>query len=198
MNPFNPDAGDTPAPGTAEDLTLARRAAQGVWRLFPYLERRYGARGRAFAQSDAGFLITLADHDAERAQTQALWLAGVLAARGMPSLLLEYQLEALHRMGRRAQRPWASSLRDLTEVLRARRLSVLEGAVFSECERRCAAGLRGTGLLIASAVADRLLGLGGDDAVLTERLAATGPAEWAAACHEALAHARVGAGLGSE
>lgn len=189
MNRFNPDAGDTPAPNDPADVAVVERSARVMWRAFPYFAWRYGERGRAFGRSDAGFLATLTQLDDEAARQQVLWLARVLAPRGMPSLLLEYQLESLGRAAHRAQRPSASRLLELAAQLRRRRLGVVDAALMAACEQRCQAAARdlhrrqGAGLLIAAAVADRALGLGDHDEALVRWFADAEPGDpaWAEA-----------------
>ena len=197
MNPFNPEAGDTPAPTEPEDLAVVEHSARVMWRAFPYFARRYGERGRAFGRSDAGYLATLTALDEPAAQGQVLWLAQVLSARGMPSLLLEVQLESLGRAARRRNRGWAGPLLALAAGLRARRLSVLDASVGADCEALCRAaaqggsGVRGAGLLIAAAVSDRALGLGTHDDALTQWFSLLQPeSEWSRACTAAHDHAR--------
>ena len=201
MNPLNPEAGDTPAPSDPKDLAAVERSAKIIWRAFPYFAWRYGERGASFGRSDAGFLVTLANLDHDAALWQVLWLARLLAARGMPSLLLEYQLESLGRVALRGQRPGASRLRTLAEHLRRGRLAVLDASVADECEQLCWTAARrdrrrvGAGHLIASAVADRVLGLGEHDQALVHWLSGTEPEDraWARACTaaRALADARL-------
>lgn len=187
-NPFNPEAGATPAPVDPRDLALVERSAKIIWRAFPYFEWRYGPRGRAFGRSDAGYIVTLLELPDGVARQQIRWLIGVLAARGMPSLLIEVQLESLGRLWRRDRGDerflgWAAELRDA-------RVGALDRATFEECERLCRAASRGdarrrgVGTLIAGAVADRALGIGEHDDALLGWLASKVPDEpaWTAAC----------------
>lgn len=189
-NPWNPEAGDTPAPADARDRELVERSARVIWRAFPYVAWRYGERGRSFGRSDAGYLITLLTLDESVARQQVAWLAGVLAPRGMPSLLLEYQLESLGRMWRRDRTRGENRFVVLGAELRASRLSVLDAPVFDACERLCwsaalgVARRRGAGRLIAGAVADAALGLGEHDEALVGWFAdaANDDPAWSNAC----------------
>ncbi|NUR15275.1 MAG: hypothetical protein HOQ13_03070 [Dermatophilaceae bacterium] len=61
----------------------------------PYYGARYGARGSRFATTDSAWLVSLAWLDEAGAVRQVQWLARVLAARGMPSWLLEIHLDEL-------------------------------------------------------------------------------------------------------
>ncbi len=194
MNPFNPDAGSTPAPVDPADIALVEDAARAMWRAVPYFASRYGERGRAFGRSDAGYLVTLSGMDEATARAQVAWLAGVLAPRGMPSLLLEIQLEILGRIATRREAPGAGRFLGLAAELRAKRLGALDALTAQACEDRCRrAGpgqrRRGAGLLIAAAVADRATGLGDHDEALVRWLAEAEPGDsaWATACTEARA-----------
>jgi hypothetical protein len=190
VNPFNPEAGETPAPDDPVDLAIAEQSARVIWRAFPYFAWRYGERGARFGRSDAGYLLTLADVPEDLAFTQIEWLAKLLAARGMPSVLLEYQLEHLARLASRKQRPSEPRLRSLAAYLRRRRATVMPIHVVLECERLCraAAGGRprrhGVGRLIAFAVADGAFGFGAHDQALTQWFSDTDPVDvaWARAC----------------
>src|SRR3954469_7054192 len=80
------------------DTTLLRaavRAAQRSIDAMPYYGARYGERGSRFATTDSAWLVSLARLGEDRAVNQVEWLARVLAARGMPSWLLETHLDAL-------------------------------------------------------------------------------------------------------
>jgi hypothetical protein len=189
VNPFNPEAGDTPAPSDPVDVAIAEQSARVIWRAFPYFAWRYGERGARFGRSDAGYLLTLADVAEGFALSQIDWLAKLLAARGMPSILLEYQLEHLARLTSRQQRPSEPRLRLLVAHLRRGRLAVMDVQVASECERLCRPAARearrhGVGRLIASAVADGALGLGAHDQALTRWFTDTAPDDvvWGRAC----------------
>lgn len=92
---LNPEAGDHPVPRDAVILEAALRAARRCWDEFPYFAIRYGSRGRRFADSDAAWLASLSDLSARVIADQVLWFGRVLSCRGMPTLLLERQLELL-------------------------------------------------------------------------------------------------------
>lgn len=197
-NPFNPEAGDAPAPLDERDRALAERSAKVIWRAFPYFAWRYGGRGRSFGRSDSGYLVTLASLDEGTARRQVKWLIGVLVPRGMPSLLMEYQLESLGKLWRREHRPQPNVFLMLASELRSTRMGVLDVGTFEECERLCLDGARGdakrrgAGRLIAAAAADHALGLGEHDAALARWFsdAERGDAAWAAACAATLSLAQ--------
>ena len=91
----NPASGGYEITTDATLLRAAVRAAQGSINAMPYYGARYGARGSRFATTDSAWLISLAGLEEDRAIHQVEWLARVLAARGMPSWLLETHLDAL-------------------------------------------------------------------------------------------------------
>jgi hypothetical protein len=61
-----------------------------------YYARRYGERGRQFTRSDSAWIATLGSYPASVVEQQIGWLGALLAARGMPRLLLEEHLRLLH------------------------------------------------------------------------------------------------------
>lgn len=192
-NPFNPEAGSTPSPASARERELVECSAAIIWRAFPYFSWRYSVRGRAFGRSDAGYLVTLLDFNEPTSRTQVAWLADVLATRGMPSILLEYQLESLGRTWKRESLEGSIRFLEHAAELRAARLSALGPQAFAACERLCAAAARGdarrrgAGILIAAAVADWANGLGAHVDPLINWLvdAATDDVAWSAACGDA-------------
>lgn len=197
MLPRNPEAGETPAPASELEQRVVEISARIMWRAFPYFAWRYGERGRAFGRSDAGFLVTLLSLDEPMAKAQVNWLAGVLAPRGMPSLLLETQLESLGRTLRRLQGTGGDRLLALAAGLRGRRTMAISESTIATCEAlsfAAASGIRrrrGIGRLIAAAVADRSTGLGEFDDALVRWLATADPQDsaWLDGCRAAHAHA---------
>lgn len=92
---INVEAGMHAVPQDPAELAAALAAADDCWAEFPYLERRFGERGRRFTRSDGAWLATLVTLSPERTNGQIDWLARVLAARGLPSLLLQRHLQCL-------------------------------------------------------------------------------------------------------
>ena len=124
----NPASGGYEITTDANLLRAAVRAAQGSIDAMPYYGARYGARGSRFATTDSAWLISLAGLGTDRAIHQVEWLARVLAARGMPSWLLEIHLDALVAEVRTVADEAAgsdptasSSATDLTSATRASR-----------------------------------------------------------------------------
>ena len=91
----NPDGGRHPISAIPAEKAAADRATRRSWREFPYYAQRYGQRGFKFSLSDSGWLETLPDLSVDTAIAQMHWLAGLLAARGMPRVLLERHLAFL-------------------------------------------------------------------------------------------------------
>ncbi len=92
---INPEAGNHPMPGDERETAAALRASTRVWHEFPYYAHRFGERGRRFSDSDTCWLATLSQLDQESVNRQTAWLSRLLAARGMPSVMLEHALDAL-------------------------------------------------------------------------------------------------------
>jgi hypothetical protein len=198
VNPFNPEAGATPAPVDPAIFPIVERAAIVIWRAFPYFEWRFGARGRAFGRSDAGYLATLVALPPALQEQQVSWLAKLLSSRGMPSLLLEVQLDLLGRVGQRAGWAGATRMRELGVALRARRQPVMPDEQLRRCEQHFLARTaslprrRSVGMLIAAEVADVRLGYVADSEATIGWLVSHGPADehWRLACAETRALAQ--------
>ena len=93
---INPEAGSHPIPDDFREVQAALTASDRCRTQFPYYGLRYGKRGRRFSSSDTCWLVTLTDLDWESMLKQVDWLGKVLAARGMPRLMLEHTLRILH------------------------------------------------------------------------------------------------------
>jgi len=95
---INFEAGDHAMPQNPLEIDLALRAAKVAWEKYPYLEYRYGERGRRFTDSDSCWLVTLTRAPRQVPVTKALeWLRTVLSSRGIPTVILEFHLEAIQR-----------------------------------------------------------------------------------------------------
>jgi heme oxygenase len=93
---INFEAGDHAMPQNPLEIDLALRAGRVAWERYPYLELRYGSRGRRFTNSDSCWLVTLIRAPGQEAVTKALeWLRTVLATRGIPTAILEAHLQAI-------------------------------------------------------------------------------------------------------
>ena len=89
---INFEAGTHDVTTDPRELVAAVDAGVRTWNVYPYFEARYGGRGRRFTRSDSAWLVTLASAEIDAARRQIKWLASLLAARGMPSLLFEEHL----------------------------------------------------------------------------------------------------------
>lgn len=198
MNPFNPEAGHTPAPFDPLEIELTRRTARLVWRAVPYFAFRFGERGQRFGLSDGGWLVTLASQPEPLRREHVDWLAGVLSCRAMPSWLLELQLRATARVGGHLGWSGTAAMRATARHLADRRREVLPDAAFTRAAQvfadvavpsRLALG---TGRLVASAEADVALGLSRSAAPVTDwlRQPAIFPRAWCVAVERASALAR--------
>lgn len=173
----NPASGGYEITTDATLLRAAVRAAQASISAMPYYGARYGPRGSRFATTDSAWLVSLASLDEGRAVHQVEWLARVLAARGMPSWLLEVHLEALVAQLRSvAPEEAVGSLPAAAARLAAtRRRHVGDDLLVAAddwADRALGAQLPvpRTGTLLAAAVADERAGVTRDDASLLDWL----------------------------
>ena len=200
---INPEAGRHPVPSDEREVQAALRAGDACWKRFPYYEQRYGERGRRFARSDAAWLATLYTYEPAQILQQARWLGRVLAGRGMPTLLLQVQLEILVTElsaaipGKKSEfEKLSQAVADLRDSRRKHlpddQLQALAGEFDRAVGPEWSARFPQTGALLGCAVADELEGSQG--AVETLRPWMTDPARfpagWIAAVETTLARAR--------
>ncbi len=176
----NPEAGEHRVVADPELLAACERAIEVTYERHPYYAARYSERGRRFSSSDSGWLARLGTADPDHAWGQVSWLAQVLAARGMPTVLLEEHLALLADQIRtvEGEQVRADGLAGLSRRLRRARLGALDHDTFVELERDLEVRTAGestqlprAGLLVVSAVADELRGLEGVESSLLEWLA---------------------------
>jgi hypothetical protein len=91
----NCEAGDHAMPQDPREIALALRAGGTAWKNYPYLQHRFGDRGRRFTNSDGCWLVALARLPVEAATRNLEWLRGVLASRGIPAVIFEGHLHAI-------------------------------------------------------------------------------------------------------
>jgi len=168
---LNPEAGSHPAPEDPDEVEAAVRAGARCWREYPYFPWRYGERGWRFTVSDGAWLVTLTVLDQAVVDVQVAWLADLLSARGMPSLLLQRHLELLYEelVGRIPRRAGAgySRLLAAADRLAEQRRALIADVDLDAISRQFAeavgpdwrARLPGTGALLVCAVADQARGL---------------------------------------
>lgn len=185
-------------------MDAAIRASERSLRRSPYYAMRFGDRGRRFSHSDSLWLAALPDTSEAYLHRQIQWLAGVLANRGMPTLLLEAHLrllcEALREAvpGRRAD--YALLAKAADNLRAARELRVSNDDVLRLAQgfaRRCGLGdthtTRATGRMFVAAVADEASGH--IQAVTTivewfQGVAIFQQGSWMEAMHQTMADAR--------
>jgi hypothetical protein len=92
---INFEAGDHAMPQDPREIGLALRAGRAAWLKFPYLENRFGERGRRFTSSDSCWLVALTHMPVATASRNLEWLRTVLASRGIPTIILEGHLRAI-------------------------------------------------------------------------------------------------------
>jgi hypothetical protein len=199
----NPEAGDHPVSADPVEQAAAAAATRRSWKEFPYYPRRYGERGWRFSLSDSGWIQTLCNLGPKEAQSQVLWLSGLLTARGMPSYLMERHLhylqdELVRPSPMRARR--YEVLLDCAVTLRERRHAHIAEEAFESVsaafERRVAAyaeAVPNMGRVIVAAVADERAGVVG--AVSSVEAWACDPAAfdsvWVESVKQAIEAARV-------
>ncbi len=200
---INPEAGRHPVPADMREIQASLRAADSCWQRFPYFESRYGERGQRFAKSDGAWLATLCQFDQPRMDQQVRWLGRVLAARGMPTLLLQAHLEILADELTAAvpeKKPLYEKLQIAAVALREWRGQQIDDGYLQilddEFHRAVGPSWNGrnehAGLLLAAAVADEMNGnVGAIDGVkqwMTD--ASRFHAEWIAAAEDTITKAQ--------
>lgn len=204
---INPEAGRHAVPADVREVQASLRAADLCWQRFPYYEQRYGERGLRFARSDAAWQATLYRYAPAQILQQVRWLGRVLAGRGMPTLLLQVQLEILVDelvTALPVNKSDYDKLRVAAADLHATRASYLSdqqltalGAAFDQAVgTNWGSRLPDTGVLLGCAVADELAGSPGAVTSLQPWLtdADRFPPTWIAAVEATLALARRMAG----
>ncbi|MEZ4453266.1 MAG: hypothetical protein R3B09_27635 [Nannocystaceae bacterium] len=92
---INAESGPHAIVAAPRPLVCALIAGIRCWRDFPYLEARYGRRGRRFTSSDSAWLATLAEASPKATLHKIRWLGRLLSLRGLPSRILEAHLVCL-------------------------------------------------------------------------------------------------------
>lgn len=132
---INPEAGKHPIPADKKEIEAALNAANRCWNEYPYYEKRYGNRGKRFSDSDICWLTTLTALDQIDLQKQVNWLCRLLAARGMPSLMLESALYYLSQELTAAipeKKALYRKLFNSAEKLKANRIKHINEIVFND------------------------------------------------------------------
>ena len=92
---INFEAGDHDIPQSPLEIALALRVGKSAWEQYPYLDKRYGERGKRFTNSDSCWLVALTRMPVETATKNLEWLRTVLASRGIPTVILEHHLRLI-------------------------------------------------------------------------------------------------------
>lgn len=161
---------ESPTAPEPRALLAIDRSAQLCARAFPYLIWRYGAAGFDALRDDNAMLMTTALSRPDALADQVEWIRGQIARRGLPSWMLEVDLECMARTAARAfpDLPRLSeALRRAGEELAVRRRSALSEGKFrrnaADFEAAlgfdsCAQLWRGFGGVLTSAVVDERRG----------------------------------------
>ena len=196
---INRAAGSHPITDDPRELEAALRAAERSVREYPYYQARYGDAARRFGHSDGAWIALLARDTQRGADEQVQWLGRVLAARGMPHLLLERHLEILHDELAAAvpeERPRYERLLRCAEMLRSLRHAVLNDEALHALAAEFDAGvgaewsarLPRTGEILAAAAVDERLGI--EEALTSVERWMTDPerfpSQWIGAVHRTL------------
>lgn len=203
VNELNGEAGRHALPEDVREVRAALAAGDESYRAAAYYAVRYGERGLRFTRSDSAWLATLAREDVALARRHVHWLARVLAARGMPRLLLERHLLVLEaKLGREVPEHSASyrTLENCAAELRQERTSAIPEAraqtliaAFART-RTAEQGIPAeqAAELLVAAVADERSGVPGAVASLEAFLADAKrfSPEWVAAARRTLSAAR--------
>lgn len=200
---INPEAGRHAVPADAREVEASLRASDLCWQRYPYYEQRYGERGFRFARSDAAWQATLCRFKPSQIVQQVRWLGRVLAGRGMPTLLLQAQLEILVNELAAALPDKKAEYEKLLlgaadlKALRSRylgdgQLEALSRDFDLSVGPQWSTRLPHTGTLLGAAVADERGGhAGAVTSLRTWMVDGTRfPPEWIAAVHATLAQAR--------
>jgi len=173
----NPASGGYEITTDATLLRAAVRAAQRSIDAMPYYGIRYGERGSRFATTDSAWLISLTALGESRAVHQVQWLSRVLAARGMPTWLLEIHLDALVSEVRSVADPAAvGSLPAAADALAVARGRHVDDELIRSADDWADEALGEdlpvprTGALVATAIADERSGVTRDDRALMDWL----------------------------
>jgi hypothetical protein len=188
------------------EIKAMLRAHARMQAMFPYMEIRYGMKGRKFSWSDGGWLASLTSEDQASVNQNVQWLTRLLARRGMPQWFMECHLYMLYEELAQAIPEKRNSYATLVETARVlaeeRRatvsdeaLAALDNAFYQRVGPEWRAWMPNCGGLLASAVADELAGvphaLEAIEGWMTD--SARFPEAWVAAAHDIISRARSGA-----
>jgi heme oxygenase len=167
---LNPLAGNHPITGDMTEIKAMMRAHQRIAQLFPYMDLRYGMKGRKFSWSDGAWLISLTSEAQVSVNQQIQWLTRLLARRGMPRWFMECHLQLLYEelvLVIPAKRDTYATLAEAARVLADERrayvsdemLKTLDTIFYQHVGPEWRAWMPNCGAMLASAVADEQVGV---------------------------------------
>ncbi|MEI7769902.1 MAG: biliverdin-producing heme oxygenase [Chloroflexales bacterium] len=201
---LNPLAGNHPITGDIDEIKAMMRAYERISRQFPYIDFRYGTRGRKFCWSDAGWLLSLTSESQDSVNHQIQWLTRLLSMRGMPQWHMECYLQMLyeelvHALPARRER-YATLVGAVQLLAHERRTSIsdealvaLDSAFYAHVGTEWRAWMPNCGGLLASAVADEHAGIAHALTGIEKWMIdpARFPEAWIAAVRDVVSRARV-------
>jgi hypothetical protein len=200
---LNREAGNHPITPDLDALRAALRASEATWEAFPYYTWRFGERGRQFGWSDSAWLASFSGRVEEQVWAEVSWLGTLLAGRGMPRLMLERHLRALHQELVRVKPSHQEAhdvLRRVADRMAEERRRIIEDQTLrtlaADFETRVGADgshqPRGMGQLLVAAVADECHGITQAVPSLTQWMYERSrfPTSWLHAVEETLGRAR--------
>jgi heme oxygenase len=165
---LNPVAGTYPIPDDPVEIEASLAAARAYMDETPYIERRYGEKGRRYTESDTAWLATLCELPLAALLQQLNWIARLRAGYGMPTHVTERQVELLVDallVARPDRADRYQKLRDAASEMKNVRLSRLNqqqtDELLEQFEREVSGlpdRLENCGILAISAVIDELAG----------------------------------------
>ena len=163
---FNSATVSHPLPSDQREIDAVVLSARRCYDLHPYFYMRYGGRGSSFARSDGGYLVTLVGLPQSKVDKQVLWLAALLAGKGMPRWLMEAHLDFLCQALSAAvpeKEPDYRKLQHTANLLRETRRRWISQTAFDELrvsfDTHATDGIERAGGLIGAAVCDECCGL---------------------------------------
>ena len=196
---YHQGMGDHPLPDRPAEIEAVLKANAACFAHYPYLSKRYGQRGWQFGASDSGYIVTLCDLPQSEFDQQIDWLTGLLACRGIPSIIMAHHLDlvnaSLLRFVPQREADFAP-LKDAADRLRKRIEDMIapdqSAAIIADFAQAVSPqerdALPEAPMLLISAAIDQRVGYGDCIDRLTEWLTDAGrfSAQWLAACDHAV------------
>ncbi len=162
--------GSVTIPHDMREVRTMLRAGDRYWRLFPYVELRYGRKGHGFEWGDGVVMGRLAAVSQEAVDEEIDWTVRMIGARGIPMWSPECYMLLLYEDAVQAMPERAASFRPIYDGalrLANQRRTVLSDELLQEFDQRFAnrvgpewnARLPHVGGFIAAAVATERIGI---------------------------------------